>query len=390
MSSIGYRLSMFRRLAQSPRPLPSMDTPASPHLSGHGAFYDHHTPLVHTKHHHVFPSVDSTAQKVVEDEIYKQTPEPEQMIYDPQWLSSMSSEVILDSIPRDMVISLTDVLLRRTGAQHWKGYALAHHSKQEVDDRVKELIQEHTRSLMRHCNNDSAFKEQLYGLGAKSVKAPRTSKKIPPHLAILFQEVYLRLLQELCEQVSFGDRLWLIPKDQLNDKRTSESAIMSNHAVNGATQQILWDFLNEYIWSEDFMQLARKLRQALYHDDQAGMKRVHQCLLGEAIPRAVPRNNAHKLDWVKIEIELPLMAYMRAQFHNGFPSIGSVVVLTGSSLYAQATTCTNYIQAVWPRIGDTIVRLLDSAIKNIMHTPDETTRGTYDRTRLCLQGLITT
>jgi hypothetical protein len=55
--------------------------------------------------------------------------------------------------------------------------------------------------------------------------------------------------------------------------------------------------------------------------------------------------------------------FMRRQFGDSIlPSIGSVIVLNGTSLKAQATTCKEYLRKHWPTTYLTLLKCLDSFI----------------------------
>jgi hypothetical protein len=55
------------------------------------------------------------------------------------------------------------------------------------------------------------------------------------------------------------------------------------------------------------------------------------------------------------------MSFMRSQYDT-IPPVASIVVLTGSVLYAQATTCGEYVQNNWPTSGPFLLRLLDETL----------------------------
>ncbi|KAF2741748.1 hypothetical protein M011DRAFT_514110 [Sporormia fimetaria CBS 119925] len=55
--------------------------------------------------------------------------------------------------------------------------------------------------------------------------------------------------------------------------------------------------------------------------------------------------------------------FMRSQYGDEFPGLGSVVVLTSSVLYAQATTCVEYVKATWPRTGPYLIDIPDATLR---------------------------
>ena len=54
---------------------------------------------------------------------------------------------------------------------------------------------------------------------------------------------------------------------------------------------------------------------------------------------------------------------MRSRYGEKIPRIGSVIVLTGSALYAQATTCESYVKKTWSKTGMVLVEALDALVK---------------------------
>ena len=64
-----------------------------------------------------------------------------------------------------------------------------------------------------------------------------------------------------------------------------------------------------------------------------------------------------------------LPGFMENQFlaSDDDPVLGSVIVLIGSALYAQATTCLEYVQRTWPAHGSRLVTMLQEAINNEKH-----------------------
>lgn len=59
---------------------------------------------------------------------------------------------------------------------------------------------------------------------------------------------------------------------------------------------------------------------------------------------------------------------MHARYKEDIPSIGPTIVLTGTVLQAQATTCEYYIKQRWPKTGMILVEALDAFVKDQHHT----------------------
>jgi hypothetical protein len=61
-------------------------------------------------------------------------------------------------------------------------------------------------------------------------------------------------------------------------------------------------------------------------------------------------------------IDLSIAEFMRSKFSEGIPYVDSVIVIAGSALYAQATTCADYISTTWPKSGSFVVEILDAIL----------------------------
>ena len=55
---------------------------------------------------------------------------------------------------------------------------------------------------------------------------------------------------------------------------------------------------------------------------------------------------------------------MASQYGKEIPPIGSVIVITGSALRSQATTCADYVMKTWPKTGSLFLELLDDILGN--------------------------
>lgn len=68
--------------------------------------------------------------------------------------------------------------------------------------------------------------------------------------------------------------------------------------------------------------------------------------------------NARK---IQLEMDWTISPFLRSQYGDDIPRVGSVVVLIGSALYGEATTCGRYITRTWPRTGSFFLELLEEA-----------------------------
>ncbi|KAH6851639.1 hypothetical protein B0T12DRAFT_484146 [Alternaria alternata] len=75
-----------------------------------------------------------------------------------------------------------------------------------------------------------------------------------------------------------------------------------------------------------------------------------------------------------IDVHWSIEWFMHDQYGEDLPRFGSVVTLTGSSLFAQASTCADYIKVTWPHTGMFFLELLDAIhatfVASDVQTPD--------------------
>lgn len=80
----------------------------------------------------------------------------------------------------------------------------------------------------------------------------------------------------------------------------------------------------------------------------------------------------------QFEVEWTPKDFMHRQFGNSrVESIGSVVVIIGTSLNAEALTCKQYLQKHWPATCATLLRFLDDKVVGIHEFGDDFNTSTY-------------
>ncbi|KAL9036085.1 MAG: hypothetical protein Q9180_004501 [Flavoplaca navasiana] len=72
---------------------------------------------------------------------------------------------------------------------------------------------------------------------------------------------------------------------------------------------------------------------------------------------------------VRLDMLWDIRAFMTSQYgkDNDSADLGSVIVLNGSALCAEATTCSEYVRRTWPSHGVAILALFSEAIENVSH-----------------------
>jgi hypothetical protein len=100
--------------------------------------------------------------------------------------------------------------------------------------------------------------------------------------------------------------------------------------------------------------LALDVRRELYEDDSIAMRTI-ETIVSETKYR--PELHGYKAIF---RMRWSIEKFMQDQYREDIPRIGSVLTLTGSALYAQASTCANYIKMTWPSTGTFFLELLDA------------------------------
>jgi hypothetical protein len=93
---------------------------------------------------------------------------------------------------------------------------------------------------------------------------------------------------------------------------------------------------------------------------------------------------------VRFNVTWGLRGFLQSQFGNHAPRIGSLVALTGSALYAQATTCSDYLQTTWPHSGAFFLSTLQTAVDSGGNLDNQKNGNSTGKASLLLLTLYTT
>jgi hypothetical protein len=115
------------------------------------------------------------------------------------------------------------------------------------------------------------------------------------------------------------------------------------------------------ISDESFDRLASELRQQLLYDYESTMETMSQIVTSEF---DLPHGINTQTFCVSFKIEWDILNFMRFQYGEIVP-IATVVVLTGSSTNAQATTCGEYVRQNWPLVGPEVLKIIDKSLLSI-------------------------
>ncbi|KAF2741613.1 hypothetical protein M011DRAFT_482416 [Sporormia fimetaria CBS 119925] len=255
---------------------------------------------------------------------------------------------------QEFIAFFGDTLIEKAGARQWAGHALAHHSSEDIEKHLNVLLKEYATELMSKPTNTWILEgskvtrpvqdhAQIRLLTGATNLIRRSRPKIARYfrdnaVSVPVSETSLSArLQELGQQLSLTERLSLFTKSAAVTRDPTEAA-PDLEADDEMRDEIEEDELfsdletvrNLLVLSDAFRRLAMDLRHTLYHGDGLEMERIRTALL---------ETQQHPLLEAEFDVKGTVTDFMRSQYGDEFSSLGSVVVLTGSVLYAQATTC---------------------------------------------------
>jgi predicted RNA-binding Zn-ribbon protein involved in translation (DUF1610 family) len=154
-------------------------------------------------------------------------------------------------------------------------------------------------------------------------------------------------------------------KSSSNQKGLRNVGDLTHKKVGTAGEKIIsneFDLVKETLISDEaFLRLVSEMRLEVPHDFGSRMDTLSQIVTSEfGMPRGV---NTQKL-CVSFEVEWDIPGFMRLQYGKLVP-IATVVVLTGSSTNAQATTCGEYVRQNWPLFGSKFLSFIDKSLASV-------------------------
>lgn len=180
-----------------------------------------------------------------------------------------------------------DILIEKAGARDWAGYALAHKSPEEIEQRLMELLKTYTSELSREVEtrgSDVSRGDQSSAHNQLLVGATNMIRRYRPKIARYFCETAVsppsdtaslsERLQGLGQQLSLSERISLFTIVSSDNKDLTEYA--DGLAEDGTEDDIeeaaqlftdLGPVRNWLISHEAFHRLSLDLRRGLYQDD---------------------------------------------------------------------------------------------------------------------------
>jgi hypothetical protein len=289
---------------------------------------------------------------------------------------------------QEFIAFFGDTLIEKSGAQRWAEHALTLHSSEEIETQLAALLKAYAVELTSNPPKlppDASKKIQRVQHSADGqalTGAARLIRRYRPKIVRYFRDNALsesaitvslsERLQQLGQQLSLTERLGLFAKPTSNTDDTMETALdaeMDDEDGEGITDLALVQEL--LVSCRAFEHLALALRRILYHDDGLQMAKVRTWVLKGLQNAACDTNGTtssppevgyEPLHLARFDVNWPVFDFMCSQYGTNFPNIGAVVTLTGSALYAQATTCAEYVKTTWPSSGPAFLELLEAGL----------------------------
>jgi hypothetical protein len=299
-------------------------------------------------------------------------------------------------LPADFLLEFIaffgDTLIERSGAQNWAEHALTLRSSNEFETQLAVLLKEYAVEVTLNPPKpqpDSLSVEhaQRSADGQALTHAARLIRRYRPKIARYFCDNAISAsavtpaaslserLQQLGQQLSLTEKLGLFSKPTTSSADAMELAPdvqMDEEDGEAFTDLALVQEL--LVSCRAFERLALGLRRRIYNEDELHMANVRTwvleglqhtaCDTSDIIPGP---SEAGRLTHypVTFNVSWSIVEFMCFQYGTNFPNIGTVVVLTGSALYAQATTCAEYVKTTWPDSGPALLEFLDAGLSRV-------------------------
>lgn len=284
---------------------------------------------------------------------------------DTESVCSMKSITSSLNIPHDLlqdfIASFVTALIKRSGARAWAEYSMAHYSLKEIESQLDALLKEYSMNLALLSTSPEMQNNGRAGHSQNSLAS--ASKFVRLHKS--------RITRYFCENVqsvplsttslhdlshSSGQHLSLAERIELSTRSVSTYEDPLEVSLEEPADDDIADLrqIRDQLLSNDaFSLLAINIRRTLYCDDKIEMKSIETIMQEDTLFR--PITGAYEatfsVNWSMKHLTQPPNSKI-------VPRIDSTVVITGSTFYAQATTCAEYVTATWPESGTFFLRFL--------------------------------
>jgi hypothetical protein len=297
--------------------------------------------------------------------------------------SSASSLGISPDFLQDFIAFFGDTLVEKAGARQWIEHALLDLSPEKMRTTLVQLLKCFSMDLSKELASLESLEAASLLRSVKGTDAARaileTAAKVirryRPSIAQYFvnNSVAARTdavtlsdrLRTLGHHLSLNEKVGLLSRQGMGQQDPPASRPMINVGEDDDAEDFVEDediltqlgpIQDILVSSDAFQRLASDLRRAFDSNSRGIMDMIE-----ETIVRDSKSTGSFQSSQAHFRVAWDVSGFMYSQYGKAIPS-ASVLVLTGSLLCAQATTCGEYVQTTWPSIGPSFLKALDQAI----------------------------
>jgi hypothetical protein len=281
---------------------------------------------------------------------------------------------------QNFLVFFGDELIQTSRAKTWMAHSLAHNSTKEIEKRLSDLLKNYSENMKLKY---PAFKPSNTVANKFSGLLCSTIALVSCYRANIATYFWKNSIANATPLPRYLGTLDL--QDTLVDWMDSlrDSEFCQGHSVrtpSSAHTKSKWTDQNGIVQEEDlgmefyfvknilvssgaFKQLAYKMRRNLCFNDRRELKAISQILTCSG---KWPHRFRSQICRVSFWIHWNISGFMHSQYNELVP-VATVVTLTGSALYAQATTCGEYIRTNWPTIGPAFLDIMDRSLASKHH-----------------------
>lgn len=121
------------------------------------------------------------------------------------------------------------------------------------------------------------------------------------------------------------------------------------------------------ISGQPFRQLTTSMRRVFYCDEKSKLSEIERCVRRELMDAVennpdFPKSTVKSLHKASFSIKWDPIGFIKSQYSSVETPIANMLVLSGSALYAHATTCADYLRMFWPSTCDIFLPVVQGAI----------------------------
>ncbi|KAJ2979480.1 hypothetical protein NUW58_g7188 [Xylaria curta] len=266
----------------------------------------------------------------------------------------------------DFVKFLVDILIEKTGCYVWARRAPPNHKRPVLEETFSRLLESYALGLEAAPPRNSKFAPGFAQVVADIVRYCKADiskdfwTRVPPAGSVPSLQTYHYLDDFFKKYLVRSHDIEAPDTSQLDSDSVAKEPSRSlegfdGHEEKGRAIKLARPTLTQ---GEAFGTLVTVIRRKFYQDDLFTMRQIERqlkdCLCQD------PKSSGEisvlfELDWKPSE-------FFESQFEGRIPRIGTLVTLTGSAFYAQATTCAEYLRRTWPATWELFLSSLQSVL----------------------------